>query len=110
MYAIGLVSNGSSMNRMVELATKDALLKIKFKPAQYTLSRFFTTSFAWDLFGKKRVARLQEDHDTILREGDVINLDDTHVAHPYAKKLPFLSWIYDSSTKAYHWCMNIVVI
>jgi len=113
MYVIGLVSNCSSVNQMADLAAKDALLTLMFKPfrlAQYTLSRFFTTSFAWESFGEKRVERLQEDADTALREGDVINLDDTHIAHPYAKKLPFLSWLFDSSSKTYQWCMNLVVL
>lgn len=68
---------------MADLAAKDALLAIMFKPfklAQYILSRFFTTPFAWDTFGEKRVARLQEDADTPLKEGDVINLDDTRIS------------------------------
>lgn len=113
MYAIGLVSNCSSVNQMALLASKDALLAMMFKPyklAQYTLSRFFTTSFAWRTFGHKRVARLQEDSDTALKPDDIINLDDTHIAHPYAKKLPFLCWLFDSSSKTYSWCMNLVVL
>jgi hypothetical protein len=43
LYVIGLVSNCSSVNQIADLAEKDALLKIMFKPwklAQYTLSRF----------------------------------------------------------------------
>jgi hypothetical protein len=113
MYAIGLVSGCSSVMQMSELARKDALLELLFKPfvlAQYTLSRFFTTPFAWRTFGKKRVARLQADGDTALQEGDIVNLDDTHSAHPYAKKLPFLCWLKDSSTKTYSRCMNLVVL
>jgi hypothetical protein len=39
-----------------------------------------------------------------------LNLDDTHSAHPYAKKLPFLSWLFDSSSKTYTWAMNLVVL
>jgi hypothetical protein len=56
------------------------------------------------------VERLQQDVHTALQEGDVINLDDPHVAHPYAKKLPFLSWLYAHSTKTYVWAMNLVVL
>jgi hypothetical protein len=55
LYVIGLVSNCSSVNQIAELAEKDALLNIMFKPwklAQYTLSRFFSASFAWRTFGK----------------------------------------------------------
>jgi hypothetical protein len=84
-----------------------------FKPwklAQYTLSRFFSASFAWRTFGKKRVERLQQDPESCLLEGDVMNLDDTHSTHPYAKKLPFLSWLYNHSSKTYLWATNLVVI
>src|SRR5690606_8196125 len=99
--------------QMAQLADKDALLKAMFQPwklAQYTLSRFFTNGFAWVTFGKKRVERLQRDAVTQLTEGDIVNLDDTHVAHPYAKQLPFLSWLFDHSSKTYLWAMNLVVI
>lgn len=98
---------------MAQLADKDALLKAMFQPwklAQYTLSRFFTKGFAWTTFGKKRVSRLQQDPLTALTDGDVVNLDDTHSAHPFAKVIPFLSWLYDHSTKAYVWATNLVVL
>lgn len=65
---------------MADKAQKDSLLKLMFKPwklAQYTMSRFFTTSFAWETFGRKRIERLQQDGQTRLQEGDVVNLDDT---------------------------------
>jgi len=113
MYVIGLVSGCSSVNQMSQLAGKDALLELMFKPyklAQYTLSRFLTTPFAWRSFSKKRIQRLQADIDMALSEGDCINLDDTHIAHPYAKQLPFLSWLFDASSKTYGWCMNLVVL
>lgn len=107
------MENHSSVNQMALLTSKDALLATMFKPyklAQYTLSRFFTTSFAWRTFGHKRAARLQEVSVTALKPGDVINLDDTLIAHPYAKKLPFLCWLFDSLSKTYRWCMNLVVL
>ncbi|WP_236344368.1 transposase [Paenibacillus plantiphilus] len=113
MYVVGLISGCTAVNQISQLAGKDALLELMFKTyklAQYTLSRFFTTPYAWRSFGKKRVRRLQRDPDTMLREGDVINLDDTHCAHPYAKKLPYLSWLFDASTKTFGWCMNVVVL
>jgi hypothetical protein len=113
LYVIGLVANCSSVVQMAQLADKDALLKVMFQPwelAQYTLSRFFTNGFAWTTFGKKRVGRLQQDSSTQLTEGDVVNLDDTHSAHPYAKQLPFLNWLFDHSTKTYVWAMNLVVL
>lgn len=38
------------------------------------------------LFNAKRTARLQEDPDTALTEGDVLALDDTHAPHPASRK------------------------
>lgn len=113
LYVIGLSSGCTAVSQMAELAAKDALLIEMFKPyklAQYTLSRLFIKPFAWRTFGKKRVERLQQDTDTRLHEGDIINLDDTHSNHPFAKFLPYLCWLKDSSTKAYSWCMNLVVL
>lgn len=113
LYVIGLTSGCTAVSQMACLAAKDAVLREMFKPfklAQYTLSRLFTEPFAWRIFGKKRVERLQQDEETKLRDGDVINLDDTHSNHPFAKLLPYLCWLKDSSTKAYSWCMNLVVL
>ncbi|MEC0227452.1 hypothetical protein [Paenibacillus alba] len=113
LYVVGLISNCSSVVQMADMAQKDSLLRHMFKSrklAQYTMSRFFTTSFAWKTFGKKRIEHLQQDEQTQLQEGDVVNLDDTHCAHPYAKQLPFLSWIFDHSTETYAWAMNLVKI
>lgn len=113
LYVVGLVSHCTSVVQMAKLVDKDALLQVMFQPwklAQYTLSRFFTKSFAWTTFGKNRVARLQQDPLTALADGDVVNLDDTHSAHPFAKRLPFLSWLYDHSTKVYVWATNLVVL
>ncbi|UJF31744.1 transposase [Paenibacillus hexagrammi] len=113
LYVVGLVANCSSVTQIAQLADKDALLKRMFQPwklAQYTLSRFLTKGFAWTTFGKKRVERLQQDPVTALTDGDVVNLDDTHSAHPFAKLLPFLCWLYDHSAKVYVWATNLVVL
>lgn len=61
LYVVGLISNCSSFVQMADMAQKDSLLKVMLGPwklAQYTMSRFFTTSLAWKTFGKKRVERL----------------------------------------------------
>jgi hypothetical protein len=71
--------------------------------AQYTLSRFLTASYDWAAFGRKRVSRLQQDEHKRLKDGDVVNLDDTVIDHPYGKKLPFLCWLFDSSQKIHVW-------
>ncbi|MEK3914307.1 hypothetical protein NSU08_24095 [Paenibacillus sp. FSL H7-0331] len=55
LYVVGLVSHCSSVVQMADLAEKDALLKAMFKPwklAQYTMSRFFTTSLLGEHLGK----------------------------------------------------------
>jgi hypothetical protein len=113
LYVVGLVSGCTAVSQMTGLAAKDALLKCMFRSfrlAQYTMSRFFTTPFAWRTFGKKRVERMQQDKQTALQDGDALNLDDTLAKHPHAKNLPFLSWLYDHSPKAYMWGMNLVVL
>ena len=113
MYVMGLVARCSSVLDMSKLAGKDQLLKPMFghwQIAQHTLSRFLTASYDWSLFGRKRMARLQLDEDTALKSGDVIDLDDTVIDHPYGKKLPFLCWLYDSSQKISVWGMNLVVL
>jgi hypothetical protein len=113
MYVIGLIAQCTSVLHMSKLAQKDALLKPMFQQwnlAQHTLSRFLTTTFDWSLFGHKRVSRLQQDLDTALQSGDVIDLDDSVIDHPFGKKLPFLCWLYDSSQKISVWGMNLVVL
>lgn len=113
LYVIGLVCRCSSVLKMSEVVAKDAVLSIMFrgqKLAQYTLSRFLTHNYDWHKFGLKRVARLQEDADTMLKEGDCVNLDDTSVDHPYGKDLPFLCWLFDHSKKVNIWAMSFVAI
>jgi hypothetical protein len=110
-YIAGLIANKKSVSEIAEYAANDKLLQPMFrnlKIAQCTLSRFFTTNYNWLLFGLKRVERLQHEQETALSEGDVIDLDDTKVAHPHGKKIPFLCWLFDSSDKIDVYCMNIV--
>jgi hypothetical protein len=99
--------------KMSELVAKDAVLSLMFrgeKLSQYTLSRFLTHNYDWHKFGLKRIARFQEDADTILKEGDSINLDDTSVDLPYGKVLPFLCWLFDHSKKVNIWAMSFVAL
>jgi hypothetical protein len=113
MYIMGLIAQCPSVLKMSKLANRDELLKPMFghwKIAQHTLSRFLTADYNWSLFGRKRVERLQQDPDTSLKAGDVIDLDDTVIDHPYGKTLPFLCWLYDSSQKISVWGMNLVVM
>ena len=110
-YVVGLIANLNSVLRIAQHATQDKLLQPMFRNlniAQYTFSHFFTTDYNWRLFGFKRVQRLQQEAETAFTKGDVIVLDDTKVAHPHGKKIPFLCWLFDSSDKINIWCMNIV--
>lgn len=110
---VGLVAGCSSVNELTSLYKKDGLLQRMFgkvKITQPTLSRFLTGFTQWSVFNSKRTERLQEDTETALSDGDVIALDDTHVPHLYAEKIPFLYWLYDSSRKVKIWAMNLVVL
>lgn len=53
---------------------------------------------------------MQQDPETALQAGDVIDLDDSVIDHPYGKMLPFLCWFYDLSQKINVWGMNLVVL
>ena len=110
-YVIGLVRGCTSVAQMASHACEDKILKLMLSSAnvaQYSMSRFFTKNYNWHLFSKKRFDRLQQESETALKDGDTISLDDTKVAHPHGKKIPFLCWLYDSSDKINIWCMNLV--
>ncbi|QSO46933.1 hypothetical protein [Alicyclobacillus mengziensis] len=113
VYVVGLIQRCQSVNSLASFFNKDSLLQHMTgiqHVTQSTLSRFLTGFYQWDMFNQNRTARLQEDPDTALADGDVLALDDTHAPHPYAKGIPFLYWLYDSSNKVYTWAMNIVVL
>jgi len=110
-YIIALIGGCSSVSGMSKFVSKDSLLTAMFRNlnlAQYTFSRFLTQNHNWQLFGFKRVERLQNERDTALMEGDVVVLDDTKNVHSFAHKMPFLCWLFDSSDKVNVWCMNVV--
>ncbi|WP_036667218.1 hypothetical protein, partial [Paenibacillus darwinianus] len=93
LYMVGLIAQCTSVLQMSKLASRDALLQPllqQWNLAQHTLSRFLTSKFNWALFGHKRVARLQQDSETALQEGDVVDLDDSVIDHPFGKMLSFL--------------------
>jgi hypothetical protein len=113
LYVVGLIAKCSSVNKIAQLVADDQLLQHMFRSlqiAQHTLSRFLTGNFNWELFGLKRVARLQQDPDACLKDGDSINLDDTLIPHPFNKSIPFLSWLFDHSKKVHLWAMNVVAL
>ncbi|GMA62840.1 transposase [Alicyclobacillus fastidiosus] len=113
LYVVGLINRSPSVNALSSFYNQDGLLQQTLgakKISQSALSRFLTGFSGWDVFNNKRTERLQDDTDTALTNGDVLALDDTHAPHPYAKKIPFLYWLYDSSSKTYTWAMNIVAL
>lgn len=113
LYVVGLINRCPSVNALATFFNTDGLLQRMLgiqRVTQSALSRFLTGFSQWDMFNQKRTARLQEDPDTALADGDVLALDDTHAPHPYAKGIPFLYWLYDSSNKVYTWAMNIVAL
>ncbi|QNB48249.1 transposase [Thermanaerosceptrum fracticalcis] len=76
--------------------------------SQSAFSRFLSKPFQWLRFSLGRFARLQENTDSRLTDGDIIALDDTKIEHPHGKKIPFLCWLFDSSDKCHVWCINLV--
>ena len=113
LYVVGLIKRSPSVNAVSSFYNQDGLLQQMFgiqKISQSALSRFLTGFSGWDVFNKKRTQRLQSDTDTALTDGDVLALDDTHAPHPYAKGIPFLYRLYDSSRKVYISAMNIVAL
>ncbi|WP_067625067.1 hypothetical protein [Alicyclobacillus acidiphilus] len=83
VYVIGLINRCSSVNSLATFFNADNLLQRMTgiqKVTQSALSRFLTGFSQWDMFN-----------------------DDTHAPHPYAKGIPILYWLYDSSTKVYTW-------
>ncbi|MCY0892589.1 MAG: hypothetical protein OWR52_03655 [Acidibacillus sp.] len=96
IYVVGLMNRSPSVNALSSFYNQDRLLQqmvgIK-KISQSAISRFMTGFSSWDVFNKKRTERLQDDPDTVLADGDVLALDDTHAPHPYAKGIPFLYWL-----------------
>jgi len=110
-YICGLVNHASSVNQNAKFSTEAPFLQQLLSGeiiSQSAFSRFLGKPFQWLRFSLGRLARLQENTDSRLTDGDIIALDDTKVEHPYGKKIPFLCWLFDSSDKRHVWCMNLV--
>ncbi|AIQ14158.1 hypothetical protein PDUR_21245 [Paenibacillus durus] len=98
---------------MIQFYEKDSLLERMFggqKITQSVFSRFMVSSFAWQAFNLKRVAKLQEQEETMLKDDDVIALDDTLVEHNHARNMPFIYRLWDHCSKVYVNAMNMVVL
>ena len=110
-YICGLVNHASSANQNAKFSTETPFLQQLLSGgiiSQSAFSRFLSKPFQWLRFSLGRLARLQENNDSRLTDGDIIALDDTKVEHPYGKKIPFLCWLFDSSDKRHVWCINLV--
>jgi len=110
-YICGLIAKKTSVNQNAEFSSDSPVLGLLLKGKTVTqpaFSRFLSKPYQWIKFSLARVSSLQEHPETALTDGDIIALDDTKVAHPFGKKLPFLCWLFDYSNKTHVWCMNLV--
>jgi len=110
-YICGLIAQMPSVKQNADFSSDSPILQILLKGQSITqsaYSRFFSKPFQWLKFAVGRVERLQEYSESRLSEGDVVALDDTKIAHPFGKILPFLCWLFDSSSRNHIWCMNLI--
>lgn len=101
-YICGLINHVDSVNQMAKFSTEAPFLQQLLSGefiSQSAFSRFLAKPFQWLRFSFGRLARLQENSDSRLTDGDIIALDDTKVEHPHGKKISFLCWLFDSSDK-----------
>jgi hypothetical protein len=91
-YICGLVNHSSSANQNAKFSTEAPFLQQLLSGqiiSQSAFSRFLSKPFQWLRFSLGRFARLQENTDSRLTDGDIIALDDTKIEHPHGKKSPF---------------------
>lgn len=103
-YICGLIAQRTSVNQNAEFSSDSPVLGFLLKGktiSQSAFSRFFSKPYQWLKLSLARVSSLQEHQETALSDGDIIALDDTKVAHPFGKKLPFLCWLFDYSDKTH---------
>lgn len=112
LFVVGLIARCKSDLQMVAFYEKESLLQRIFneKITQSVFSRFMVSTFNWELFNLKRVAKFQESQETQLVDGDVIALDDSLIEHNHSKKIPFIYNLFDHCTNKYVNAMNIVVL
>lgn len=111
-FVASMICHCSSDLKRLEFWNQDALLQTSLKVSvvtQSVLSRFLNLFSQWPTFNLSRIQQLQMDPPYALAEGDVIALDDTLIAHPYAKELPFLCKLFDHSLKTYVRGINLLV-
>jgi molybdopterin converting factor small subunit len=78
MYMIGLMAQCSSVLQMSKLARKDELLKPLFQYWNIAYAKpVFNNRFPVASIWTEAVIRLQQDADTALQDGDVVDLDDS---------------------------------
>lgn len=113
LFVIGLIARCTSCLQMLDFYKGEALLQKMFgnqAVTQSVLSRFLVSSFDWQSFNLKRIARFQADEETRLQDEDIIALDDTLVEHNHARKMPFLFRLWDHSNNVYIKAMNVVAL
>jgi hypothetical protein len=110
-YVCGLLSGSMSVNGISRLLEKSPMLRVILNVksiSQCAFSRFASRSADWKLLSNQRLHKILHDPRMELVSGDVIAIDDTKLAHPHGKNMPFLCWLFDSSDKVNVWCMNLV--
>ena len=92
-YLCGLIHHADSVSQNAKFSSEAPFLRQILSGeiiSQSAFSRFLSKPFQWLRFSLGRLARLQENTEIRLTDGDIIALDDTKVEHPHGKKIPFL--------------------
>lgn len=112
LFVVGLMSRCGSCLKIVDYYNKESLLQkiLNENITQSVFSRFMVSTFQWNLFNLKRMAKFQEEEETRLVDGDVIALDDTLIEHNHSKKMPFIYRLFDHCSNKYVDAMNVVVL
>lgn len=111
VYVCGLLSNVLSVNGIHKVFADSPVLKAitGFTTiTQCALSRFAARAADWLNMSFKRMKIFLTHPMTRLEAHDVIAIDDTKIAHPFGKLMPFVCWLFDSSQKIDVFCMNLV--
>ena len=88
VYVVGLINRCSSVNSLATFFNADSLLQRMTgiqEVTQSALSRFLTGFSQWDVLNRRRTARLQEDSDTALVDGDYLPLT-IHMHHIHMRR------------------------
>lgn len=112
-FVIGLLRQSGSESEMARKFRDDVIWQRVMgvvQVSQAAMSRFLNRAWNWNAFNQERLRQLQGDPQTSLAAGDVIALDDTHLAHPYAKKMAWVHRLFDHTAKTFVPSLNLVAL